>query len=161
MYIAYLSGDIVECMALSDNVVRVGLTPKYKDVETLSRMLQYSSTSISDCRIPPISLDECTVLYRPPVSVCEEFEVEVSVVRCGVDYTLRGLDCASVLLVWSGSGRVGYTSTGDLEQGWDGAFLHTLSKGNVLYLPAHVSMRCYDVSEDLVLYRAHVNCTLR
>ncbi len=38
---AYLSGDCVECMALSDNVVRAGLTPKFKDVETLCDMLHY------------------------------------------------------------------------------------------------------------------------
>jgi mannose-6-phosphate isomerase len=38
---AYLSGDIVECMANSDNVVRAGLTPKLKDVDTLTSMLTY------------------------------------------------------------------------------------------------------------------------
>jgi len=32
---AYISGDLVECMANSDNVVRGGLTPKLKDKETL------------------------------------------------------------------------------------------------------------------------------
>ncbi|KAI8362583.1 mannose-6-phosphate isomerase, partial [Mortierella sp. GBAus27b] len=32
---AYLSGDCVECMAASDNVVRAGLTPKFKDVQVL------------------------------------------------------------------------------------------------------------------------------
>ena len=31
----YISGQIVECMANSDNVVRCGLTPKYKDNSTL------------------------------------------------------------------------------------------------------------------------------
>lgn len=38
---AYLLGDCVECMALSDNVVRAGLTPKFKDVGTLVEMLHY------------------------------------------------------------------------------------------------------------------------
>lgn len=38
---AYLSGDCVECMATSDNVVRAGLTPKLKDVPTLVSMLTY------------------------------------------------------------------------------------------------------------------------
>jgi mannose-6-phosphate isomerase len=38
---AYLSGNLVECMANSDNVVRAGLTPKFKDVETLLDMLHY------------------------------------------------------------------------------------------------------------------------
>ena len=32
---AYIYGDCVECMALSDNVVRAGLTPKFRDVSTL------------------------------------------------------------------------------------------------------------------------------
>jgi mannose-6-phosphate isomerase len=38
---AYLTGDLVECMANSDNVVRGGLTPKLKDKETLYHMLPY------------------------------------------------------------------------------------------------------------------------
>jgi mannose-6-phosphate isomerase len=38
---AYLSGELVECMANSDNVVRAGLTPKYKDVQVLLDMLDY------------------------------------------------------------------------------------------------------------------------
>jgi mannose-6-phosphate isomerase len=36
---AYLEGDLVECMACSDNVVRAGLTPKHRDVRTLLEML--------------------------------------------------------------------------------------------------------------------------
>ena len=42
---AYLFGDCVECMATSDNVVRAGLTPKFKDVDRLCEMLTYSSRS--------------------------------------------------------------------------------------------------------------------
>ena len=38
---AYLSGECVECMATSDNVVRAGLTPKHRDVQTLCSMLTY------------------------------------------------------------------------------------------------------------------------
>merc|ERR1712130_552751 len=33
------AGDINECMASSDNVVRAGFTPKFKDVDTLTEML--------------------------------------------------------------------------------------------------------------------------
>lgn len=39
---AYLSGNCVECMATSDNVVRAGLTPKFKDSVTLVNMLTYN-----------------------------------------------------------------------------------------------------------------------
>ena len=38
---AYISGDCIECMALSDNVVRAGLTPKFKDADTLMNMLHF------------------------------------------------------------------------------------------------------------------------
>lgn len=38
---AYLDGDLIECMACSDNVVRAGLTPKFKDVKTLLEMVDY------------------------------------------------------------------------------------------------------------------------
>ena len=47
---AYISGDLVECMANSDNVVRGGLTPKFKDTETLFSMLPYSTMNVQ--RIP-------------------------------------------------------------------------------------------------------------
>ena len=42
---AYLSGECVECMATSDNVVRAGLTPKHRDVQTLCSMLTYKQVN--------------------------------------------------------------------------------------------------------------------
>lgn len=41
---AYLKGQILECMASSDNVVRGGLTPKFKDLPTLLSMLTYDDS---------------------------------------------------------------------------------------------------------------------
>lgn len=41
---AYLSGDLLEVLANSDNVVRAGLTPKMKDAETLLDLLNIRST---------------------------------------------------------------------------------------------------------------------
>jgi len=38
---AYISGDLIEAMVSSDNVVRGGLTPKFKDTKTLQDMLIY------------------------------------------------------------------------------------------------------------------------
>lgn len=38
---AYLKGNIIECMANSDNVVRAGLTPKFRDTNTLIDILDY------------------------------------------------------------------------------------------------------------------------
>lgn len=52
---AYLSGDLIECMAASDNVVRAGLTKKYQDTETLLEMLDYEviSGGIIEPRLSP------------------------------------------------------------------------------------------------------------
>jgi len=38
---AYLAGEIVEVMASSDNVVRAGLTPKFKHADVLCSSLTY------------------------------------------------------------------------------------------------------------------------
>ncbi len=38
---AYIKGNIIECMANSDNVVRAGLTNKFKDVKTLLEIIKY------------------------------------------------------------------------------------------------------------------------
>ena len=64
---AYISGDCVECMALSDNTIRAGLTPKHKDVDTLLAMLHYRSRD--RLLVRPLSL----TIYpagaeRPPAS---------------------------------------------------------------------------------------------
>jgi mannose-6-phosphate isomerase len=45
---AYLSGDLFECMANSDNVIRAGLTQKFQDVAAL---IQYSNFEEGHCSI--------------------------------------------------------------------------------------------------------------
>lgn len=42
----YVEGECVELMNNSDNVVRLGLTPKHKDTETLLRILDYENRTI-------------------------------------------------------------------------------------------------------------------
>jgi mannose-6-phosphate isomerase len=70
---AYLAGDIVECMACSDNVVRAGLTTKFRDDATLLAITAYET--------------EKPTLLRPSVSSegwmhypagCEEFRLSVA-----------------------------------------------------------------------------------
>ncbi|CAE7576794.1 Mpi [Symbiodinium natans] len=68
---AYIAGDIVECMACSDNVVRGGLTPKFKDVEVLCAMLRYEGGP--PATVKPTVLDKGIKLYADPD--IEEFQV--------------------------------------------------------------------------------------
>lgn len=105
---AYIAGDLVECMACSDNVVRAGLTPKLKDVDTLVSMLTYHSA------MPTITsgekLDECTTLYAPPVT---DFAVEFIDVPAGETYTMKDVQSPAVLLTLTGSATLtqGYIQT--------------------------------------------------
>ena len=113
---AYLSGDIVECMASSDNVVRAGFTPKFKDVGTLSSMLTYSYAPIEAQKMIPTDYtfvkfnadafrggSECR-LYDPPI---EEFAVARTVVKGrGGKATFEALDGPSIVICTGGEGRI-------------------------------------------------------
>jgi mannose-6-phosphate isomerase len=41
---AYVSGDLYEAMAVSDNVVRAAMTPKFVDIDTLLCLLDFNPT---------------------------------------------------------------------------------------------------------------------
>ncbi len=66
---AYLEGDLIECMACSDNVVRAGLTPKYKDVETLLEVIDCSS-SLSGVSNPAQGDDGFNLVATPTEEFC-------------------------------------------------------------------------------------------
>lgn len=70
---AYLSGDGVEIMATSDNVVRAGLTPKYMDVQTLITMLTYNSGGLAEA-------------FRPAQEFCEKDHAVVQRYRPTPDF---------------------------------------------------------------------------
>lgn len=113
---AYLSGDVVECMAASDNVVRAGLTPKFKDVDTLVDMLTYSYAPIEEQKMRPseypyVKLNRAgyssgseVTLYDPPI---DEFSVVRTLLRgdCA-KATFEQLDGPSIVICTSGRGRI-------------------------------------------------------
>ncbi|KKK22215.1 mannose-6-phosphate isomerase [Aspergillus rambellii] len=113
---AYISGDIIECMASSDNVVRAGFTPKFKDVDTLTDMLTYSYAPIEEQKLEPTdypyvvlnataysSASSC-LLYDPPI---EEFSVVKSeLCRPGAKATFDQLTGPSILICTGGSGKI-------------------------------------------------------
>lgn len=113
---AYISGDIIECMASSDNVVRAGFTPKFKDVETLTNMLTYSYAPIEEQKLEPVdypyavlnvpaySSGSSCLLYDPPI---EEFSVvKTDLNRTGAKATFDGLAGPSILICTGGKGKI-------------------------------------------------------
>lgn len=67
---AYLGGNIIECMANSDNVVRAGLTPKFKDVSTLLDIIIFNFEKLT---VINENLKEDCVTY---LTTAPEFEVQ-------------------------------------------------------------------------------------
>ena len=94
---AYLSGDCVEVMACSDNVVRAGLTPKYRDVSTLCSMLTYAAAAPRV--LAGSAVDACTVAYAAPVP---EFLLQRTELPAEA-YALPTTHAAAVLIVLDGT----------------------------------------------------------
>jgi len=67
---AYIKGNIIECMANSDNVVRLGLTNKFCDASALSEILVYDE--LAEYRIIPGTQGHLRE-YAPPV---KEFRIK-------------------------------------------------------------------------------------
>ncbi|KAJ5938044.1 hypothetical protein N7454_004386 [Penicillium verhagenii] len=113
---AYVSGDIIECMASSDNVVRAGFTPKFKDVDTLTQMLTYSYAPIEEQKLRPVdypytvfnataySSASSSLLYDPPI---EEFSVvKTDLNRKGAKATFDPIVGPSILICTRGQGTI-------------------------------------------------------
>jgi len=134
---AYLSGECVECMATSDNVVRAGLTPKLRDTAILCDMLTYAAG------MPEIlegeALDATTRRYQPPF---DEFQLEVLTVRTGEMYSAAASPGPSVFLVHGGGGQVGGENA---------------ARGAVVYAAAGETVEVCAGVEGCTLYRAMIN----
>ncbi|KAI8927179.1 mannose-6-phosphate isomerase [Entophlyctis helioformis] len=147
---AYISGDCVECMATSDNVVRSGLTPKFKDVDTLVSMLTYNygPADAQILRGDPVPNTSFTRLYDPPI---DEFSVaRVHFARGQTAGALvehaAPLKGPSIALVTAGSGYI--TVNGSRTKAESGFVFFIGADVPVTYeLPAEGS--------DFTVYRAY------
>jgi mannose-6-phosphate isomerase len=96
--------DVVECMAASDNVVRAGFTPKYKDIPTLTTMLTYNYAPADEQKMKPSKFRNCrhSTLYDPPI---EEFSV-VRTELNNAEEKMDPIDGPSLMIVTNGSGTM-------------------------------------------------------
>jgi mannose-6-phosphate isomerase len=113
---AYISGDIIECMASSDNVIRAGFTPKFQDVNTLTEILTYDHDPPEKQLLQPVdyayaklnresySSNSSCLLYDPPI---EEFSVvRTELKSAGAKATFEGIAGPSIVICTSGSGKI-------------------------------------------------------
>ena len=131
-----------------------GLTPKFRDKDTLERMLTYKSAPVAYCHAQ--ALDDCTQLYRPPFEGFPEFEVERLSVPGGTSHDVAVLDCASILLVTAYQGGTGVTFTHLQEEGGRGE--PCPAAGACFFQAAGHQLRIATApGADLTLFRAHIN----
>lgn len=100
---AYLSGDIVDCMACSDNVVRGGLTPKFKDIEVLCEMLRYEG------EVPPsiVPSEKAPGVFLYAAPELEEFQVTHAHLKAGRRQRLFFSSLGPAMaFTWRGEGSV-------------------------------------------------------
>lgn len=155
---AYLSGDIIECMAASDNVVRAGFTPKFKDIDTLISMLTYSHAPISEQKmdptpypyvalnVPAYSSGSTAILYDPPI---EEFSVvKTELKKKGAKATFEGIAGPSIVLCTSGIGKISV-----------GPKVEEMKSGYVYFVGATAELVLESEDEDFTTFKAF--CELR
>lgn len=147
---AYLSGDCIECMSCSDNVIRAGLTPKFKDVENLLSMLTYDGATAEAKLFKPTILDDAhkfTWLFKPPV---EDFAVtKVHVPLNVTSYEIVNSRFGSIILVISGQATISGKGFETL----------TLTRGKIIFLPSKVGpiLALTNVKNDFICYQAMFN----
>ncbi|WP_457566344.1 mannose-6-phosphate isomerase, class I, partial [Caldithrix abyssi] len=134
---AYLKGNIVECMANSDNVVRAGLTPKFKDVKTLIEILTYETG--------PVEIYEgsrnAKYVYKTPVD-----EFSITHVNLDEKSKLRFfLETVSIMMVVNGKGEIVFNG-GRLA----------IQKGQSILLPAEIASFELVSDGSLEIFSAYV-----
>jgi mannose-6-phosphate isomerase len=137
-------------MACSDNVVRAGLTPKFKDVENLLRMLNYSGTSANDILFKPSQFDpshKYTLLFKPPIDDFAVAKIEIPTGES--DYEIVNSEFGSIVLVISGTASM---SAGGMES-------LTLKRGSIIFLPSTVgpSVSLSNIQNNFICYQAMYN----
>jgi mannose-6-phosphate isomerase len=150
---AYISGDIIECMASSDNVIRAGFTPKFQDVNTLTDILTYDHNPPEDQLLQPVDYPYVTLndkayssnseslLYDPPI---EEFSVVRTVLKKdGAKATFEGLAGPSIIICTSGEGTISVgPKREDFKEGW------------VYFVGATAQLVVESSAEEMVTFRA-------
>lgn len=147
---AYIKGECIECMACSDNVVRAGLTTKYRDLETLIDMLNYETVTKTSDILLPGSRDKnnaSIISYAPT----EEFKVDkidiTSESTPNREYTLPSLSSGSFIVVMSGKATA--------KDFLDPKVQHIITLGAAAFIPPKIAVRLHNIQTPMIIYRAY------
>ena len=105
---AYLSGDIIECMARSNNVLNSGFCPRVdrNSIDIFMQCLTFRPHSAEEAILKSRGFDRSrngkTRLYAPPMSEFNMLAVELGDGEEGIE----GLGGPSIMVVTKGEGRL-------------------------------------------------------
>mmetsp|Transcript_36782 Transcript_36782/g.59434 ORF Transcript_36782/g.59434 Transcript_36782/m.59434 type:complete len:440 (-) Transcript_36782:2984-4303(-) len=157
---AYLAGDCAEIMATSDNVIRAGLTPKLRDVPTLTSILTYRQPGQKDALFVPGNLLEGkktgqhSLVYSPPDEAVTEFQLErATLTKTDGMYKLENSSFLSIMLVLSGTGTVTCSSRSGTKKQKSSL---EVKSGDTLLVPVSTTDLEVEATGDgeLVVFRA-------
>ncbi len=140
---AYIKGNIVECMANSDNVVRVGLTDKFTDPENLINVIDYTPASLSVLGNDP---DVEEKIYQTPVS---EFRVSRLTLSSSTTRQETTENKLKLFLVTKGKVVVGWNTSSE-----DGRII--LPQGQSILIPACLREFQLSTEASVELFRVEV-----
>ncbi|KAL1593387.1 Mannose-6-phosphate isomerase [Paraconiothyrium brasiliense] len=158
---AYLSGDIIECMASSDNVVRAGFTPKFKDVDTLTSMLTYSYAPIDKQKMErpdysgvkfnatAYSSNSSAIEYNPK-EIDEFAVVRAALNKSGAKATFNDIDGPSIVLCTKGKGTI---SVGNKSEKIEEGYVFFVGSSATLVIESETDAE--DGGEGLVVFKAY------
>lgn len=137
---AYLKGNIVECMATSDNVIRAGLTPKFKDAAALVEALKYGSGS---CIIAPSG---ASFEYPAPA---EEFSLTRVIIGEGQREFRTTDGSVEVFGIISGEAELIWEENGAEKK-------EALRKGRFILIPAVLNNYSIHALREVLMFRVSV-----
>lgn len=140
---AYIKGNIVECMANSDNVVRAGLTEKFKDIKALRDIAFYNTKSIEIIRN---GKEDEIFVYNSPA---EEFIITKIELAAGRALILNTQESFEVLLITEGSIKLTIN-----DNNFEKEYIY--KKGNSLLIPANITEYCIFSQTDAALFRVSI-----
>ena len=144
---AYLRGDIVECMARSNNVLNTGFCPPADrdNVDTFVRALTFQQ---HDDKKPVLERSKCehtstgkSYMFHPPMS---EFNIIVTELKSGETDSLKAVAGPSIMFMTSGQGKM----KADGNE-------YELQTGYIYFIGQGVEVSYESSSQDFAVYRAY------
>lgn len=145
---AWLSGDILECMARSDNVLNTGFCPRADrdNIDLFTQALTFNPQGPTSALLPQspsaVGLKGKTSEFAPPFN---EFNVLSVGIGAGEEEEHSDFEGPSLLVVTEGNGTMETTGDGN---SWN------LEEGSVYFTATRTPLRFFSLN-GLKLYRAY------